>query len=85
MRWLVRIVFVTGIVMIILVVIGNIWVVKSTEDEVYFDLSLLPDHRVGLVLGTSDRTSNGQANPFFEKRIDQGHRCRSIYIIIAVD
>lgn len=48
----------------------NIWIVKSTEEKVYSDLALLPDHRMALVLGTSHRSVGGGPNPFFQKRIE---------------
>jgi len=70
MRWLKKGIFVTIILFFLLLVAGNIWVVKSTEKNVYTDLATLPNHRVALVLGTSHRISNGTPNPFFEKRMD---------------
>jgi len=70
MRWFKYSIFSLIIVFFAALFAGNIWVVKSTEDDVYFDLTKLPDHRVGLVLGTSHRTTNGASNPFFEKRIE---------------
>lgn len=48
----------------------NLWIVKSTEEKVFSDLALLPDHRVALVLGTSHRLVGGGPNPFFQERID---------------
>lgn len=53
----------------ILVLAGNIWVIKSTEDKVFSDYRQLPDNEVGLVLGTSNKLTNGSPNPFFENRI----------------
>jgi len=47
----------------------NIWVVKSTEDQVYQRLEDVPVSSVGLVLGTSHRIAGGKPNPFFEKRM----------------
>ncbi len=70
MRWLKKVFFVTVILFFVLLIAGNIWVVKSTEKDVYTDLEKLPSHRVALVLGTSHRISNGTPNPFFEKRMD---------------
>jgi len=67
---MIRFFCIAGMVLIIFVIAGNIWIVKSTENHVYTDLSKLPDHRIALVLGTSHRTSSGGANPFFEKRIE---------------
>jgi SanA protein len=50
--------------------LSNVWVVTSTREEVYSDNDLLPDHRVALVLGTSNKTTSGSPNQFFEKRMD---------------
>ena len=68
--WLKRIVGSVLFVLLAFVVISNIWIVKSTEEKVYFDLSKLPDHRIALVLGTSHKLINGGDNPFFHNRID---------------
>jgi SanA protein len=51
------------------VVLANIWVVKSTENRVFFDHHELPDNKVALVLGTSHKLINGSPNPFFANRI----------------
>jgi SanA protein len=56
--------------MVFIVIFCNIWIVKSTEGRVYSDLNLLPDHRIGLVLGTSHRSVGGGPNPFFQNRIE---------------
>ena len=70
MRWVKRSVYVLLISFFLFLIAGNIWVVKSTEKEVYTVLDELPGHRVALVLGTSQRTSSGSANQFFENRIE---------------
>lgn len=49
--------------------VGNIWVIKSTEDKVFSDYRQLPVNEVGLVLGTSNKLTSGLPNPFFENRI----------------
>ncbi|MBS1682820.1 MAG: YdcF family protein [Bacteroidetes bacterium] len=54
---------------LLLIICSNLWVVISTEDQVVRDINLLNGHRVALVLGTSSKLSNGDANPFFENRI----------------
>jgi SanA protein len=51
------------------ILISNIWIISSTEDKIFSDLSQLPNNRVALVLGTSHRLTNGSPNPFFENRI----------------
>ena len=53
----------------ILVLAGNMWVIKSTQDKVFSDYHQLPDNEIGLVLGTSNKLMNGSPNPFFENRI----------------
>lgn len=70
MRWLVRFVFGAILLLVVLISVCNIWIVKSTEDKVYSDVTLLPEHRIGLVLGTSHRLAGGGPNPFFHKRIE---------------
>jgi SanA protein len=70
MRWLKRFAVIILILLFSMFIGCNIWVVKSTENDVYFDLTKLPNHRIALVLGTSHRTTSGTANPFFEKRIE---------------
>lgn len=56
--------------MLVIIIASNIWIVESTEDRVYSDLDMLPDHRIALVLGTSYRSVGGGPNPFFQKRIE---------------
>lgn len=48
----------------------NIWIVNSTKAYVYTNSDELPDHRVALVLGTSNKTTSGQPNDFFVKRME---------------
>lgn len=70
MRWVKRILITLLSLIIILFCVCNIWIVKSTENNVYSDLSKLPEHRVALVLGTSNKVVGGGPNPYFEKRIE---------------
>lgn len=70
MRWLKRIVLSIAILFGSLFIISNLWIVRSTRDRVFYDLNKVPHHRIALVLGTSHRTSKGDPNPFFEKRIE---------------
>jgi SanA protein len=69
MRWVKRIFLSVIILFVVLLGVCNIWIVTSTENKVYSDLSKLPDHRVALVLGTSHRSVGGGPNPFFLYRI----------------
>lgn len=69
MRWAKR-VFTALIISVIVLLLGcNLWIVLSTKGRVFTDAEELPDHRIGLVLGTSHRMEGGGPNPFFEKRI----------------
>ena len=70
MRWLKRFVLWVCLLLVVVIVACNVWIVESTEEKVFFDLALLPDHRIGLVLGTSHRSVGGGPNPFFQKRIE---------------
>jgi SanA protein len=69
MRWVKRIFVALIILFVVILGVCNIWIVSSTENKVYSDLSRLPDHRVALVLGTSHRSVGGGPNPFFQNRI----------------
>lgn len=48
---------------------GNFFIIGQTESRVYSDLALVPENKVGVLLGTSKRISNGEANPHFQTRI----------------
>lgn len=52
-----------------IIVLANVWVVTSTTEHVFDQLKDLPDTRVALVLGTSEKLVSGQPNPFFENRM----------------
>lgn len=50
---------------------GMYWYVSAyAENEIFEEVVDLPEVRVGLVLGTSDKLSNGRKNLFFLGRID---------------
>lgn len=70
MRWLKRIILTVSILFVSLFIFSNLWIVRSTRNRVFSDLSKVPHHRIALVLGTSHRTSKGGPNPFFENRIE---------------
>jgi SanA protein len=69
MRLVSKIILAFVLIFIVILVVCNVWIVKSTEGRVFSDLSKLPDHRVALVLGTSHRSAGGEPNPFFHNRI----------------
>jgi SanA protein len=70
MRWLIRTVLTAVLVFVLLVVVSNLWIVQSTTKLVFADAALLPDHRVALVLGTSNKTVKGGVNPYFARRME---------------
>jgi len=53
----------------VLLLLGNWWVVGSTEQSIFSNYDQLPNNPVGLVLGTSSRLASGLPNTFFENRI----------------
>lgn len=70
MKWLKRVVVFAVILGILIFLVTNIWVVRSTRNKVLSAYDQLPNHRVALVLGTSNKTTAGLPNQFFEKRMD---------------
>ncbi len=56
--------------MVILFVLGsNLWIVYANGSKVYRDMGNVPPNEVALVLGTSNKLTNGNPNPFFQHRI----------------
>jgi SanA protein len=53
-----------------LIMAGNIWVVNSTDDNVFSSVDSIPANDVALVLGTSKYSREGNANLFFKYRIE---------------
>lgn len=68
-RRLLRMGWISFFVFLLIVVVTNLWVVKSTQDQVLLDYQQLPDSGVALVLGTSHRMADGSPNPFFHNRM----------------
>jgi len=57
-------------VLLIVIVACNFTITSTTEDKTYSDINTIPPNRVGLILGTSNRTTNGSSNPYYTHRID---------------
>lgn len=49
--------------------IGNLWIIATTRNLVHDSISDTPSNSVGIVLGTSDRTSSGELNLLFSARM----------------
>ena len=59
----------SGIVLLCLISISNIIVIKSTQHQIYDELSEVPPKEVALVLGCNKESRNG-INPFFKYRME---------------
>jgi SanA protein len=69
LKWIYRIGLLS--ILILGLCIGMYWYVSAyAENELFENAGDIPEVRVGLVLGTSDRLSNGRKNLFFLGRID---------------
>lgn len=82
MRWVKRFIIFFVLLLIFIISFCNIWIVKSTEGKVFSDIEQLPDHQIGLVLGTSHRSVGGGPNPFFQNRIKTA---ASLYALGKID
>lgn len=54
---------------VLTVFMANLWVLYSTDEQVYSDIDDIPETEIALVLGTSHRLLNGEPNPYFKDRI----------------
>jgi SanA protein len=52
-----------------IVVISNIWIIRSTKSQIFSDVSKIESRKVGLVLGTNKLNRYGKPNLFFIYRI----------------
>lgn len=72
-RWLKKagIVLLVGLgVMFGVILMCNRIIINTVADQVYSDLEMVPENRVGLLLGTSPKLRGGKANLYFDYRID---------------
>lgn len=51
-------------------IVCNYTIDRAAEGQTYSTIETVPKNRVGLVLGTSKRRSNGQPNPYYTYRIE---------------
>lgn len=68
-KWIRRFVKLFGF-LIILIVLINVWIILSTQSQVYDSINQLPQKNVGLVLGTSHKLTSGDSNKFFHQRME---------------
>lgn len=58
------------IALILVIFVCNIIISSTAEGQTFTDTDTLPANRVGLVLGTSNRLTNGSPNPYYTYRIN---------------
>jgi SanA protein len=63
-----------GFSLLLGVLLANIWIVYSTEENNYYSLQKMPSNDVGLVLGTSKAILGGKENMFFKYRMEAAAR-----------
>jgi len=67
--WLFRFISALAITLVLFILISNVWVISSTQGQVFDTMDQLPANRVGLVLGTTNKLKSGEDNPYFTGRI----------------
>lgn len=55
-------------------VLSNLWIIYSTQNQIYKSIETIPPTDVALVLGTSKRLKSGETNPYFNFRIDAAEK-----------
>ncbi len=74
---------------LVLLFITNQIITNSTKNHLYDSIELLPENRVGLVLGTSPRIRDGRPNPYFNNRMEAAaklyHQDKVKYLIVSGD
>jgi SanA protein len=55
---------------IVFAIFANVFIISKTKSYIYEDISKIPEREIALVLGTSKKNMKGEANSFFENRMD---------------
>jgi SanA protein len=74
LRDLIRVVLTAAFAVVVFLIACNMWVILSTDNQVYTELREIPASKVALVLGTSKRFADGRPNTYFENRINAAAR-----------
>lgn len=74
MRRLKLFVGVSFTIILVLLISCNAWVVLATQKHVFNHVDSIPHRSVALVLGTSNRLTDGSPNPFFTNRIETAYQ-----------
>ena len=73
LRRFVRVLFLLGILLCAVVAYANVTAIWASRGRLFDEVSAVPQTKVGLVFGTTDRV-NGNENPYFRYRIDAAVR-----------
>ncbi|WP_296623035.1 ElyC/SanA/YdcF family protein [Marivirga sp.] len=55
---------------IVFAIFSNVFIISKTSTYIYEDINEIPEKEIALVLGTSKRNMKGEANSFFDNRMD---------------
>ncbi|RUA33085.1 MAG: SanA protein [Bacteroidetes bacterium] len=55
---------------IVFAIFSNVFIISKTSSYIYEDINEFPEKEIALVLGTSKRNMKGEANSFFDNRMD---------------
>lgn len=58
------------LISLLILILCNYTIDHATEGKTFSAIESVPKNRVGLVLGTSKKRTNGQPNPYYTNRID---------------
>ncbi len=55
---------------IVFAIFSNVFIISKTSSYIYENINEIPEKEIALVLGTSKRNINGEANSFFDNRME---------------
>lgn len=56
--------------LILIIITCNYIIISTADGKTFSDVAAIPKNRVGLVLGTSNKITDGSSNPYYTYRID---------------
>lgn len=62
--------FILAILSILSIFVANLVINHSVKDKIYSSIEEIPNNKVGLLLGTSKKLSDGRINLYYQYRID---------------
>lgn len=82
MKHLIYIFLALFVILTIGIIFCNRAVIKTAEDKMYDDVSVIPYNRVGVLLGTSPKGRSGNPNVFYIRRVEA---CVALYQAGKID